>query len=287
MRLRFSASIELDDVSARVRFAAIAALVAAGLVALASLAGIAIPAIYAREAPVWRVQGIGQDWANLLVAVPWLVTTAVLTLRGSRRARLLLGAGLAYTTYSYAMYAFDVHFNALFLVYCGALGLASYALVALATELDDARDWIDPRAPHRLLGGIVMAVAAAFALLWLSQIVPALVTGTTPPDVAEAGLLTNPVHVLDLALVLPAMFAGGWLLWQRRRAGYVLVPIALGFTALMGAAVASMAIQLAAAAPTGSNAPAIGFAGFALVAAGLLAWMLRPIAASHRLHPAT
>ncbi len=272
MRLRLSASVDTSTVSARTRFAAIAALVAAGLVAIASLAGIFLPAIYARETASWRTQGIGQDWANVLVAAPWLIATAILALRGSRRGRLLLGGGLAYTSYSYVFYAFDVHFNAVFLAYCGALGLATYALAALASETAGVASWFDARVPHRLLGGFEMACAVAFALLWLSQIVPALVNGHAPAGLDEVGLFTNPAHVLDLAFVLPAMFAGGWLLWHRRPAGYAVVAILLGFSVLLGAALTAMAIV--AAEPGSGIGFAVGLGSFALAGTALLAWML-------------
>jgi hypothetical protein len=274
MKLRFSAAIELDEVSTRMRFAAIASLVTAGLTAISSLGGIVLPATYARETPIWRVEGIGQDWANLLVAVPWLVVAAIAVLRGSRRGQLLLGGGLAYIAYAFAVYAFDVHFNALFLIYCAALGLASYALGAIVSELKDARAWFDERVPNRFAGGFAMVCAVAFALLWMSQIVPALIGGRDPVGLDDAGLPTNPAHVLDLALALPTIFASGWLLWHRRAAGYAFVPIVLGFILLMGAALSGMAIALHAAHLTTSLALVIG--GLILVAIGAtaLVWML-------------
>lgn len=172
------------------------------------------------------------------------------------------------------MYALDIHFNALFLVYCGALGAPFYALIALAPELHAARDWFDERVPRRFAGGFVMACACAFGALWLSQIVPAILRGTAPVDVDTEGLMTNPVHVLDLALVLPAMFAGGWLLWHRRPLGYALVPVLLGFAVLMGVALAGMAVALALGGLAESGPLVIGFAVFAVVAGVALAWML-------------
>lgn len=279
MKLQVSASVELDAVSSRIQFAAFASLVVAIFVALASLGGILSPAIYARETAVWRTQGIGQDWANLLVAVPWLVISAFFTLRGSGRARILLAGGLAYTTYAYVLYAFAVHFNALFLVYCGALGLSVYGLIALASELRGARRWFDRSVPRRLVGGFEMVCAAAFALLWMFQILPALLAGTDPAGLAETGLFTNPVHVLDLALVLPATFAAGWLLWHRRLLGYILAPIVLAFVILMGASLGAMAIAQYAAGLVDNLAVAIGAAVLTVVSAALLVSMLRQTSA--------
>lgn len=283
MRLQITASLELDELSPRIRFAAIAALVVAGLVTIASLGGLLSPAIYARESATMRAQGIGQDWVNLLVAVPWLVTTAILVLRGARRSRLLLGGALAYASYAYLTYAIAVHFNALFLVYCATLGLATYALVALTTALGDVRGWFH-EGPHRAIGGFEMAFAVAVALVWLSEIVPALARGTDPPGLAETGLFTNPIHVLDLALALPALFTGGWLLWRRRAVGYVIAPIGLGFLVLILAAIAGMAIAQRDAAVAGSVGVAIGVGALALVAAALLGWMVYPLRSTSVAH---
>ena len=278
MKLRLAAVLDGPEVSPRLRAVTIASLIVAGFVAVASLGGILSFPIYAREMPSWRAQGIGQDWANLVVAVPWLIASALYARRGSRSARLVLGSGLFYACYAYTTYAFDVHFNALFLIYCAILGGSAYALAALASEVRDAQTWYGRDAPVRLPGGFAMACAVGFALLWLSQIVPALLAGTAPAGLDEVGLVTNPVHVLDLSFVLPAMFAGGWLLWHRRPLGYVIVPIFLGFAVVMGASLVGMAVALYAAQLSSSLALVIGFAVFALASGAILVWLLRAIA---------
>lgn len=275
MKLRISASLDVSAVPPRLRAVAVAALVIAGLIAIASLGGILRGEPYARETSLWRTQAIGQDWANLTVAVPWLGITAVLVYRGARRARLLLGGGLLYAAYAYATYAFAVHFNTLFLIYCAVLGTSTCAFAGLISELGDVRRWFAPDAPARLAAGFEMACAGGFALLWLSQITTALVTSTEPAGLAAAGLATNPIHVLDLSLVLPAMFLGGWQLWHRRSLGYVLVPIFLGFGALMASCLTAIATAMYVAQPASGVAPVIGFAAFSLVEIALLISLFR------------
>jgi hypothetical protein len=225
-------------------FPVLAAFPLAVLVAIASLGGIVAPATYAQETASLAAQGIGQDWVNLLVIVPWLVVCAGLAWRGSRRARLLLGGGFAYVAYSYAIYAFGVHFNALFLVYVAALGLAGFALAALVAGLaeDGAARWFAPATPVRFAAGLQIAVAAVFALLWLGDIVPALAAGRAPASVSDDHLLTNPVHVLDLAFALPALVLAGVTLWRRQGLGFVLTPILLGLALLMAVAIGGMVL---------------------------------------------
>ena len=87
----------------------------------------------------------------------------------------------------------------------------------------------------RLPAWFLIAVAGLFALLWLSEIVPDLLAGRPSTSAATYDVPTNPVHVLDLALFIPAVFASGLLLLRRHRIGYASAPgslIFLGLTSL-------------------------------------------------------
>jgi hypothetical protein len=103
------------------RRAARAGLALAALLAALSLGGLLSPATYARETANWAAQAVGQDWVDLLLAVPWLAGSAAYAGRGSSPARLLLAGAFLYTAYEAVIYAFAVRFNALFLLYCGTL----------------------------------------------------------------------------------------------------------------------------------------------------------------------
>jgi hypothetical protein len=258
-------------------FAARASLPLAALLGAISLAGLTFPSLYARESASWTAQALGQDWVDLLLAVPWLVIAGLGARRGSRRALLLLGGGLAYTVYELVIYAFAVRFNALFLVYCATLGLALFSLCALGAGLlrEDPKSWYGPHVPARAAGGFLITVAVVFALLWLAEVVPALARGSVPPSVAEAGVATNPVHVLDLAFVLPAhVLIGVWLL-RGRSLAYALAPILLGFDALMAASIAGMMVVMGLRGLAVSPAVAAALAAVAAASAILLARVLR------------
>jgi hypothetical protein len=262
---------------AAARAAAVFAIPLALLVTLASLAGIVLPSTYARETPSWAAQGIGQDWVNLMVDAPWLIVSAIFTLRGSRRAALLLAAALLYTLYAYVIYAFAVHFNALFLVYCVALGLSLFILLVLLHALleEDARAWYDGRAPIRTAGVLQIVIAALFACLWLSEIVPALLRGDAPASLAEAGFATNPVHVLDLSVVLPALAMSGVLALRHHTVGYLLAPVLLGFSLLMAVAIAGMIAIMSRRGVPVAAARALPLGVLALASALVLVGMLR------------
>ncbi|HET9990998.1 MAG TPA: hypothetical protein VFQ65_20845 [Kofleriaceae bacterium] len=228
------------------RFARWAPFPIAFLVVAAASAGIFVPAIYARETASWAAQGSGQDWVDLVIAGPALVIAALCSLGGDRRARLVTAGLLLYTSYSFAIYAFAVHFNALFLVYCAVLGGSTFALTATTSELlaDAPATWFGANAPVKTTAVTLYAIAGLFGMLWLAQLVPALLLGRDPAGLADTGLVVNPVHVLDLALVLPAMVVVATALRRGHPLGIVFAPILLVFGVMMAIAIAGMVLAM-------------------------------------------
>ena len=98
------------------------------LVLIASSAGLFLNSLYARETMSWTVQTFGQDIANL-VAVVALFIAAYFVNKGSVKAFLVWIGVLLTLLYAYIIYAFDIHFNSLFLVYVAIVGLSFYTLV--------------------------------------------------------------------------------------------------------------------------------------------------------------
>lgn len=249
------------------------------LLAFASLVGIVHEGTYARETANWAAQAVGQDWVDLLFGVPWLVLTALGSLRGSRAARILLAGGLLYTAYELVIYAFAVHFNVLFLVYTTELGISLFALAGVVLRLssEDVRSWFRETVPVRTPAIFLITIGVAFVLLWLGDIVPALIHGTVPPSVAEAAVPTNPVHVIDLSVVLPAHVAAGVLLLRRHRLGYMAAPVILAFGVLMALSIAGMMVVMQARGIEQTFSLAAGLTGLSVVTAVILALMLRKL----------
>jgi hypothetical protein len=196
------------------------AVLAATLVLVASVAGLVLKSTYARETPTYALQGMGQDSANILAALTLLVMS-YLAVSGWLKAYLIWAGALLALIYSYAIYAFAVHFNGLILVYVAILGLSFYALVVSLIRLPRDRPLpaFASSAITRTISGFLLLVALFFAMQWLSEDIPALLSGSVPTSVKESGLLTNPVHVLDLSFVLPAMIVTSILLWRRHPLG--------------------------------------------------------------------
>jgi hypothetical protein len=256
------------------RIATVAAWPLALLLAAVSLGGLLSPA-YARETPAWAAQAVGQDWFDLLIAAPWIAVCGIGARRGSYRWSVLLAGAYAYATYEMAIYAFSIHFNALFLIYCASLGLAGFALAATAIKLSRRIGQVDTRAAHAA-GAFLVAIGAAFGLLWLAEDVPAVLRNTPSRSLLETGLFTNPVHVIDLAFVLPLHVLAGVWLWQRRDAGELLAPIVLAFGVLMAASIGGMMVVMHLIGAEAAMPVTVAMFVVAVSAATMLGRLLRP-----------
>jgi hypothetical protein len=218
---------------------------AALAMAIASTAGIFFPNTYAQESISWAVQGIAQDVVNLIVVFPIILTCAYQARKGAWQAKLLLLGGLVYIIYSYLIYAFFVHFGPCLPIYIAALSLSSYALLSSFQGLDQAAllDKLDKRY-FRAASAFMVAIVSLFGLLWLKDISTALLGGFKPLSLVETGLPVNPVHVLDLALLLPAMAIAAYQLRQGKGLGAFMALPLLVFAAFMGIAIIQMMLAL-------------------------------------------
>jgi len=243
-----------------------------------SVAGILLPGSYERETPNWAGQAIGQDLANLVAYLVLIPLTAAAA-RGARWALLCWAGVVAYGIYAFAIYAFSIHFGPLFLAYVAALGLSVYALIGGLTALDadGIRSAFRPDAPRRSTAGVLIAVGVLFALIWVAEIVPATLRDEVPASLQTAGLVSNPVYVLDLGVLLPANIIGGVLLLRRRPWGYVLAPMLLTVLALLSLGIVAGFVVLAMRGETVPVPVGIVIALIALVQLGVLVRFLRAI----------
>lgn len=244
---------------------------------VACLGGLFFPSTYAEETRLHAAQCFGMDLGNLVVIVPALVIADVLALRSSIAARLVWMGTLVYLCYNYLNYAFAVHFNSMFLAYCGVLGLSSYALAGsfLTLPIPEIARLYSPRAPVKTTAAVLLLIGVITTFHWLSEIIPALFVGRAPQSVRDAGLLSEAVAVLDLAFLSPACVIAAILLLRHKPLGFVLGPVVLTFLVLSGLGLAPMGIAMARRGfEEGHALSAIGL-GIAAVNSVLLALSLR------------
>ncbi|HTJ51451.1 MAG TPA: hypothetical protein VL443_18455, partial [Cyclobacteriaceae bacterium] len=210
------------------------------LILITSGTGILTPDFYSAETLNWRSQSIGQDIINIGIVVPVLILCIILNVRRNKYAGMMMAGIHLYLVYTFAIYCFDVHFNKMFLVYCVVLGLSFYAIAYfMYYKVKSSTDLIWGNAlAIRVTAFYFIFIASIFTLLWLSRILPSIVISQTPDELKETGLLTNPVHILDLSIILPAFLITGILILKKHNLGYLLAPVLLMFALLMDLTIA-------------------------------------------------
>lgn len=205
------------------------------LVIFISIIGLYSGSFYFAETEFWQIQATGQDIIDLYLVVPVLIVTGVYYFLGNRKAALLWSGALLYLIYTFVIYCFAVHFNSLFVFYCMTLGLSFYAFLWFH-RVQLHKPFINGSANGislRVTGIYFIILSIMFYYLWLSEIIPAIATHTLPESQKETGLFTNPVHVLDLSVILPGLFITGLLLLKKHQLGMILAPAFLVFLILM------------------------------------------------------
>jgi hypothetical protein len=204
-------------------------------------------AVYGRETANWAAQSVGQDIANL-IAFPAMLMAAWFAARGSVRAYLVWIGLLVYSAYTYAIYSFALHFGPLFLAWVAVFGLSVHALIGALSTLDASRirAAVTSQTGVKFAGRLLIIIGSVFGLLWLSEVVPAMIANTPSDALKDVGLLTNPVHVLDLALLLPALVITGTMLLKGRPLGYMLAPVMLVATFFLALGIISLMVVSAA-----------------------------------------
>jgi len=210
--------------------------IAAVLAAAGSVTALSVKSIYASLTPAFLAEALAQDVVNLTIVSPFWLVLAWLASRGSRRAYLLWIGVLAFTVYNYVIYTFAIPFGPLFLLWVAVLGLCIYALIGGITsiECNAVQLLFTNRRAVTVVGFFLVITAFLFGVIWLSEDVPALISGRTPQTLIDRALPTNPVHVLDYAFFLPAAIMIGVFLVKRKPFGYVLAPAFMVFLILTG-----------------------------------------------------
>jgi len=181
-----------------------------------------------------------------VAVVPLLMIAAIFALRGSVAARLVWKGTLVYLIYVFLGYTFGLHFNIMFLAYCGILGLSFYALAGSlpALPMAEIARRFGARAPVKATAVLLLLMSLGTAYHWLAEIVPAILGGQTPQAIRDAGQFTEPVAVLDLAFGAPASMIAAVLLLRRKPLGFVLGPVLLTFLFLSSLVLVPMGMAM-------------------------------------------
>lgn len=240
--------------------------------------------LYAWDTVSSAAQMQANDLVTLLLALPLLGLATPLAIRGSLRAHLLLAGTLGYVLYTYLSMAMLTAFNQLFVVYVALFSLSLFALVLCLLGIDVAGlpSRFSAGLPRRAIAALLGGTGLFLSVAWLGRIAAPWLNGTPP---ALEHTTTMVIQALDLGLVMPVVFLGAWLLWQRRAWGYLLASVAVMKMLTMGTAVSLMSINMALNGVAESPVIAGIFMTLTAINVVLAVWLLRCVDPAPTLNP--
>jgi hypothetical protein len=191
--------------------------------------------LYRYDIPLTAVGYRAADAVTLVLALPLLIISLLLYRRGQLRGGLLLTGVLAYFLYTYGSMAFGAAYNPLFLVYVVLFSASLFALVLslMSFDVPELPAHFSTGLPRRGIGLFLIVSGVILVLVWLAlSIIPALLTGTVPLEVAS--YTTFITGVVDIGIVSPVLIVSGTLLLRNVPSGYLLASTMLVFTVTLG-----------------------------------------------------
>lgn len=176
-----------------------------------------------------------QDAVILVIGVPVLAISLLYATRGSVRGRVAWFGSLAFMTYMWTHYAFVVAYNEFFLGYVALFALSMFTLISGSARTDATAigDAARGALPERVYAGFLAVAAVGLAVMWLSDTLPALSSGTLPSGIEKLGAEAAYTYVVDLGILVPALAISARWLWREQRWGYVFTGVLLVFAALV------------------------------------------------------
>lgn len=155
-------------------------LVVALLSIIASMGGLLMDGLY-RDSEAIKAVWFVNDLITVLVAVPILLLSIRLALKGSLRASLVWVGSLWYLLYNYVFYLYGAVFNALFLVYVLLFVLSACSLVLALVHMDIPvlKSRLLEKAPCKPVSFFLFVFAAALGTPWVLLALRFILSGET------------------------------------------------------------------------------------------------------------
>lgn len=164
------------------------------------------------------------------------------SVRESLHGRLLLAATLGFFAYNGAHLALAVAFNPLFPLYVVVLACSLWAFRLAVAQIPAAELAAATRADARLQAPATFLAASGviLAMVWLSDLVPALLAGTAPAALGASTTLVT--YAIDLGVIVPATIVAAVLLRRGAPLGTLLGVVLLVIQAVVGVVVAGQTV---------------------------------------------
>ena len=195
---------------------------------------------YTNHSLIRAASYIGADWAMLIIVIPLLLLSSAYLIKDPR-ALFLCSGGFMIAFYYSISQAFGAAFNPFFLLYTVLFSVTGYSfgyslfLLAKSTWKRNSTLQRKNRAT-----AIFLLLAGASALIWLSMIIPAMIT----MDYSEFIDIntTEPTFAMDIGVIFPLFTICAIALLRESEFGYRMTPVLLTFYSLVGILVVSQTI---------------------------------------------
>ena len=152
-------------------------------------------------------------------------------------------SAIPYFLYIGVSMTFSAAFNRIFLLYAALFSVSLFTfVVALFTmDMEALPKHVLPCLPHRGIAVFLFVVGIGTFLIWLSELIGPMLTGTTPVNLGP--YTTMFTHGFDSAVITPATVLTGIYLLQRKPLGYLFAPLLLVFCTQTGITVLAAIIS--------------------------------------------
>lgn len=206
----------------------------AAVTLIGSAAGFFITDLFQRDNAALGGCARGTALVILAAALPVLVVSMFLTVRGVKAARLVWLGMLLYILYNSVYYTFSATFNRFTPVFIAMLSLAGWSLLVVLRETDAEaiRAGFGPKTPTRFTAIFLLLPVLIFLITDLREVLSSALTDALPASILDTQMPTNHFHVMDLAFLVPLFLMAVVWLWQKRAWGYTLAGMMLSYYAV-------------------------------------------------------
>lgn len=192
---------------------------------IAAAGGIFLENLYQDNEFINRIW-LGNDIVTLVIAVPVLLVSLILSSKGSEKAGFIWLGSLWYMIYNYLFYSFGASFNSFFLLHIFIFILSAYAFILGLASLDlqkiEKEIRIIRRIPFKRISVYLLFFGLFIGGMWIVISVGFIFSGIVPEGIVQTGHSAAIVFAIDLAFLVSPLLVGGYLLWHRNIWGYII-----------------------------------------------------------------
>lgn len=189
--------------------------------------------LYYKDSVSGASQAKAQDIVTLVVGIPFLAISLLLSNKNSLRGKFLLTGTVGYFLYTYTSYSFLTMYNKFFLLYVALMSLSFFCFIINITsnELKELEKHFRQEFPKKYIGISTIIIGIFIGILWLGTILPSIGKATAELE----HYTTLVIQAMDLGLIVPVAILSGILLLRNKSLGYLLstVIIIKGVTLLL------------------------------------------------------